>query len=197
MRRNAPSPSAHKPKTTSGTSLSTQARESNRRTAQPEQRPEGQDASEVLCGAYHPLCLCARLVLCMTGVLKLDLAFWGKCCWACMCQGAKSSQVLTPQSCKEQGARIKKGGGMPCMIFRSLPVPPDVAPVGQLRRFDSLVTQRGPRRGLVLVCSGRRRIPPHRAVAPQIQRAPCSEAPLVPPPSAKASGSQNIDSYVK
>ena len=35
----------------------------------------------------------------------------------------KSSQVLTPQSCKEQGARIKKGGGMPRMIFRSLPVP--------------------------------------------------------------------------
>ena len=58
-------------KTTSGTSLSTS--ESNRRTAQPERRPEGQDASELLCGAYHPLSLCARLVLCMTGVLELDL----------------------------------------------------------------------------------------------------------------------------
>ncbi len=43
----------------------------------------------------------------------------------------KSRQVLTPQSCKEQGARIKKGGCMPRIIFRSLPVPPDVAPVGQ------------------------------------------------------------------
>jgi hypothetical protein len=57
----------------SGTSLSTS--ESNRRTAQPERRPEEQDASEILCGAYHPLCLCARLVLCMTGVLELDLTW--------------------------------------------------------------------------------------------------------------------------
>ncbi len=65
--------SGRKHKTTSGTSLSTS--ESNRRTAQPERRPEGQDASEILFGAYHPLSLCARLVLCMTGVLELDLAF--------------------------------------------------------------------------------------------------------------------------
>jgi hypothetical protein len=72
MRGNAPSPRAHKHKTTSGTSLSTS--ESNRRTAQPERRPEGQDASEVLCEAYHPLCLCARLALSMTGVFELDLA---------------------------------------------------------------------------------------------------------------------------
>jgi hypothetical protein len=43
----------------------------------------------------------------------------------------KSSQALTPQSCKEQGARIKKEGGMPRIIFRSHPAPPDVAPVGQ------------------------------------------------------------------
>jgi hypothetical protein len=33
-------------------------------------------------------------------------------------------------------------------------------------------TQRGPKRGLVLVCSGRRRIPPHSTVALQVQRAP-------------------------
>ncbi len=42
-----------------------------------------------------------------------------------------------------------------------------------VRRFDPLVTQRGPRRGFVLACSGRRRIPPHSTVALQIQRAPC------------------------
>ena len=46
-------------------------------------------------------------------------------------RGVKSSQVLTPQSCKEQGARIKKGGGMPRIILRSRPVPLDGAPVGQ------------------------------------------------------------------
>ena len=32
-------------------------------------RAEGQDASDIIFGAYSPLCLCARLVLCMTGVL--------------------------------------------------------------------------------------------------------------------------------
>ena len=36
-------------------------------------RPEGQDASVLLCGAYHLLCLCARLFFCMTGVLEFDL----------------------------------------------------------------------------------------------------------------------------
>ncbi len=40
------------------------------------------------------------------------------------CRRVKSSQVLTPQSCKEQGARIKKEGGMPRIRFRSHPVPP-------------------------------------------------------------------------
>jgi hypothetical protein len=30
-------------------------------TAQPERLSEGQDASKILCGAYHYLCLCARL----------------------------------------------------------------------------------------------------------------------------------------
>jgi hypothetical protein len=48
-----------------------------------------------------------------------------------MSEGIKSSQVLTPQPCKEQGARIKKEGGMPRIILRSHPVPSDVAPVGQ------------------------------------------------------------------
>jgi hypothetical protein len=54
----------------------------------------------------------------------------------------QSSQVLTPQSCKEQGARIKKEGGMPRMIFRSLPVPPDVAPVGQCAGSTRLYSTR-------------------------------------------------------
>ncbi len=57
--------------------------------------------------------------------------------WSNLAQGRskwralKSSRVLTPQSCKEQGARIKKEGDMPRIIFRSHPIPPDVAPVGQ------------------------------------------------------------------
>ena len=43
-----------------------------------------------------------------------------------------SSQVLTPQSCKEQGALIKKGGGMPRIILRSHPVPPDVVVLSEV-----------------------------------------------------------------
>ncbi len=46
----------------------------------------------------------------------------GHCMNSCEFNKVKSSQVLTPQSCKEQGARIKKGGGMPRIIFRSHPV---------------------------------------------------------------------------
>ena len=57
----------------------------------------------------------------------------------------KSSQVLTPQSCKEQAVRIKKGGGMPRITFRSHPVPPrppDVAPVGQCAGSTRLYSAR-------------------------------------------------------
>jgi hypothetical protein len=54
----------------------------------------------------------------------------------------KSSQVRTPQLCKEQGARIKKGGGMPRMILRSHPVPSDVAPVGQCAGSSRLYSAR-------------------------------------------------------
>ncbi len=54
----------------------------------------------------------------------------------------KSSQVIKPQSCKEQGARIKKGGGMPRIIFRSHPIPPDVAPVGQCAGSTRLYSTR-------------------------------------------------------
>jgi hypothetical protein len=66
----------------------------------------------------------------------------------------KSSQVLTPQSCKEQGARIKKGGGMPRMIFRSLPVPPDVAPVGQCAGSTRLLLSEVPDVVLCLCAQG-------------------------------------------
>ncbi len=59
MRRNAPSPWAHKHKTTPGTSLSTS--ESNRRTAQPARRQKGQAASENFCGhTTLTILLCAR-----------------------------------------------------------------------------------------------------------------------------------------
>jgi hypothetical protein len=83
----------------------------------------------------------------------------------------KSSQVLTPHSCKRQGACANKEGGMPTKDFaRSLPLQTSrrlgTAPV------RLACTQRGPKRGLVLVCSGRRRSPPHSTVALQIQRAP-------------------------
>ena len=57
MRRNAPSPFAHKHKTAFGTSLSTS--ESNRRTAQPARRPEGQASREIFCG-HTALLVCAR-----------------------------------------------------------------------------------------------------------------------------------------
>ncbi len=83
----------------------------------------------------------------------------------------KSSQVLTPQSCKGQGACANKEGGMPTKkIARSLSLRTSLrlgsAPV------RLACTQRGPERGLVLVCLERRRIPPHSTVALQIQRAP-------------------------
>ncbi len=72
----------------------------------------------------------------------------------------KSSQVLTPQSCTGQSARIKERGGMPTTVYtrrlflrtsrrlRSAPV----------RRA---CIQRRPRRVHVLVCQGRRHISPH------------------------------------
>ena len=66
------SPYAHKHKTTSSTSLSTS--ESNRRTAQPIRRTDGQSARENFCGHTNlNVLLCARPFLCMTGVLELDL----------------------------------------------------------------------------------------------------------------------------
>ena len=65
--------------------------------------------------------LCTYSTILDLGYVKF-LAFEGNCARTSI-SGVKSSQVLTPQSCKEQGARIKKGGGMPRMIFRSLPVP--------------------------------------------------------------------------
>ena len=54
----------------------------------------------------------------------------------------ESSQVLTPQFCKEQGARIKKGGGMPRIILRSHRAPPDVSPVGQCAGSTRLYSTR-------------------------------------------------------
>jgi hypothetical protein len=60
----------------------------------------------------------------------------------------KSSQVLTPQSCKGQDACANKEGGMPAKDFaRSLPLRTS-------RRLGSapvwlVCTQRGPKRGLV------------------------------------------------
>ena len=61
---------------------------------------------------------------------------------ATLLSNTKSSQVLTPQSCKEQGARIKKRGGMSRIIFRSHPVPPDVAPVVQCAGSTRLYSAR-------------------------------------------------------
>ncbi len=67
---------------------------------------------------------------------------------------AKSSQILTPQSCKEQGARIKKGG---LMKERGWYAPHNISlascPSGRrsgwaVRRFDSLVLSEVP------VCAG-------------------------------------------
>ncbi len=58
--------------------------------AVPERRPEGQDASEVLFGAYHPLSLCARLVLCINGLLELDLAMRGRQCARAFCRAQPS-----------------------------------------------------------------------------------------------------------
>jgi hypothetical protein len=65
------------------------------------------------------------------------------------------SQVLTPQSCKEQSARINKEGGMPRTILCSHPAPPDVAPVGQCAGSTRrLVLNEVPAPGVVLCAQG-------------------------------------------
>ncbi len=67
--------------------------------------------------------------------------------------GSESSQVLTPQSCKEQGARIKKEGGMPRNI--SLASCPSGRRTGWVvRRFDSLVLNEVPDVVLCLCAQG-------------------------------------------
>jgi hypothetical protein len=59
-------------------SLSTQAQDhvwdlAEYKRVEPARRPEGTGGERNLVWAYHPLCLRTRLVLCMNGVLELDL----------------------------------------------------------------------------------------------------------------------------
>ncbi len=85
----------------------------------------------------HALSLCARLVLCITGVLELDLI--------CPCALARLTQFKSFSNTPviQRTIRMRKQRGRYAhKRFRLQPAPPDVAPVGQCSGSTRLYSAR-------------------------------------------------------